>query len=119
MGDLINGNGNGYSGTSCPKGSYWNGIECVSSGHSQMTGTGGITHPYNEPPIHLQKGGSVKKANRPVRRSMANGGVAKAKPASRSTCCRGNGGRAAPKPASRRAPRSAPLRGGSRSGGVR
>ena len=53
----------------------------------------------------------LKPVSRPVRKSMANGGAAKAKPASRSGCCRGNGGRAAPRPASR----PAPLRGGSRS----
>ena len=57
----------------------------------------------------------LKPSSRPVKRSMANGGAAKTKPASRSGCCRGKGGRVAPKPASR----SAPLRGGGRSRGVR
>ncbi len=70
------------------------------------------------------KGGeAVKEAKRsvsqPVRRNMANGGVAKAKPASRSGCCRGNSGRAAPRPAPRPASRPAPLSGGSRGGIIR
>jgi hypothetical protein len=43
---------------------------------------------------------------------MNRGGIAK--PAPRSSCCRGNGGRVAPKPA----PRPAPRRGGSRGGGL-
>ena len=63
----------------------------------------------------LREGGRVK----PVRRNMANGGVAKAKPTSRPGCCRGKGGRVASRPTSRSASRPAPLRGGGRSGGVR
>ena len=57
----------------------------------------------------------AKPVSQPVRRNMANGGVAKAKPASRSGCCRGGGGRVTSRPA----PKPAPLRGGGRSGGVR
>ena len=137
MGDLINGNGNGYSGTSCPKGSYWNGIECVSSGpgHNPMDTPLPLRRPVRGEHVGpLREGGRVKPVrrnmanggvakakptSRPVKRNMANGGVAKAKPTSRPGCCRGKGGRVASRPTSRSASRPAPLRGGGRSGGVR
>jgi hypothetical protein len=68
--------------------------------------------PNPRPAPQRRQGGPIA---RPVKRNMANGGVAKAKPTSRPGCCRGGGGRVA----SRSASRPAPLRGGGRSGGVR
>jgi hypothetical protein len=97
------------------------GSAATPSGNSggRLKGVGG----YRSGGSLQRQSGPVKKTkqsvSQPVRRNMANGGVAKAKPASRSTCCRGGGGRATPRPAPRSAPRSAPLSGGSRSGGVR
>ena len=79
-------------------------------------------------PRSMHEGGAVKLTSKPIlrlkpRRNMANGGVAKAKPASRSECCRGNSGRTAsrptPRPISRPISRPAPLSGGSRGRGAR
>ena len=87
------------------------------SGGGQLIRTG--LHTIREEKGLYRGGGRAKKANRPVRRSMAGGGVAKVKSTSNSSCCRGNGGKATPRPTSRPTSRPAPLSGGSRGGGVR
>ena len=72
--------------------------------------------PNPRPAPQRRQGGPIA---RPVKRNMANGGVAKAKPTSRPGCCRGNGGRATPRPNSRPNSRPTSLRGGSRGGIIR